>query len=75
MNRIPFDLTIDCRRAHRDRLLKRQIAWVAILLAVMILCVSLGVLVASAQSALLSVLAGLVVLGGVKGAHYLLTRH
>jgi hypothetical protein len=73
--RFPYDLTLDMRRAHSRRLFRRQLAWLSLYLALVLVCVSLGVLIATTNSLSLSFLAGFLILAGLKSAHYLLTRH
>lgn len=70
----PHDLTLDCRRTHRDRHLRRQLAGLALFLATALLSLSLGVMLASLQSLPLALLAALIILAGLKCAHHL-TRH
>lgn len=70
----PQDLTLDCRRSHRDRHLKRQLAWLAIGLTLTLLALALGIMASTVRSLPLTFLAGLIILAGLKSAHYL-TRH
>jgi len=73
-SRLPYDITIECRRIQRAPVRKALVAWLTVLLASLILCIALGVL-AGASSPLSGFFAGVVVLAGIKSAHYLLTRH
>ena len=70
----PFDVTLDCRRAHRHRTIKRQLAWFATLLTMLQLCVALGVLIAASNSILFAFLSVTIILAGIHSARYLLTR-
>jgi hypothetical protein len=73
-SRLPYDLTLECRRVHRIHLLKAQLAWIFVGLASLVLCIAIGVL-AGATTPFAGIFAGFVVLAGFKSAHYLLTRH
>lgn len=80
MNRIPFDLTIDtrrsldARRAHLSRALKRLIAWLCVANALTLVSIALGMLVAADSDILLALLAGLILLAGLQGARHLLAH-
>jgi len=66
---------MDMRREHRRRVLAREVAWLAVVSGVAMLAVGMGCLAAAANSWVASAFAGAVVTAGVKGGHYLITRH
>lgn len=75
MNHIPYDLTLDCLRAHRARQIKRQLAWSCVITAALLLSISMGILIAAQSDLILAALSGLILLAGLQGARYLLTHH
>lgn len=67
-----YDLTLECRRAHRMGVLKRQLAWLAVLLAVAELAAGWCLLLDAGGGVLFSALALVVLVAGGIGGCYLL---
>jgi len=74
-SRIPYDLTLECRRIHRARVLKRQLAWLAVILTMVELATGWSLLINMVCDGLFSSLASLMLVAGIWGVYHLVTRH
>jgi hypothetical protein len=79
-SRLPAAYDIEIRDSYNAHLarqrLKRQLAWLFVILAVAVLAVAFGVLAASADDPVFATIGGFLILCGLLGLRHLLTdRH
>ena len=75
MKPFPYNIEYETRRMRQLHRFKREISLMCVIAGFALVCVAMGALTAAAESLCEILLAWLVFLAGLRGAHYLLTHH